>query len=78
MSKAKIEQLVAELAKKNAQIDALKIQVMHTRDITIHHHIKLLCSIIPHDENCQDILATAVDMLHAEEYKPVILPALHA
>jgi hypothetical protein len=78
MSKQKIDKLVAALAKKDEQINALKIQVMHARDITIHHNIKLLCSIIPHDENCQDILATAIDLLHAEEYKPVILPALNA
>jgi hypothetical protein len=78
MSKALIVQLQAKLADKDAQIQALKIQVMHTRDITLHHMTNLLCSIVPHDENCHDMMITAVDMLRAEEYKPLVILHPHA
>lgn len=78
MSKALIVQLQAKLDEKDAQIQALKIQIMYTRDATLHHMANMLCTIIPHDENCHDMMVTAVDMLRAEEYKPLVIMPLHA
>lgn len=78
MSKLTKAQLKAALDAKDAEISALKVQVMHARDLTIHHSIRLLCSIIPHDDNCRNTLVTAVDMLHQLEYSPVVLVPTHA
>lgn len=78
MSKLTKAQLQAALNEKSAEVESLKIQVMHARDLTLHQSIRLICSIVPHDDNCRDTLATAVDMLHAMEYSPVIFAPRHA
>jgi hypothetical protein len=77
MSKSKVEKLQRQLAEQEALIQSLKIQVVHARDLTLNHMANMLCTIIPHDDNCRDMMNSALDMIRAHEYTPVIFTPVH-
>jgi hypothetical protein len=78
MSKLSKAQMKAAMDAKDAEIRALKIQVTHARDLTIHHMVNIVCGVIPHDDNCRDTLQSAIDAMREEEYKPVVFMPAHA